>query len=491
MKLKELLQGVDVLELQGSAEVEIDRITVDSRQGGANTLFVAVPGTARDGAEFIDVAIDKGARAVVSEREQKSPRTTHVRVSNARQALAVIAANFWGQPARSLQLIGVTGTSGKTTATKMIESILDATGEPVGLIGTIAYRAGNVREVADRTTPDASVLQAWFARMVAQGVSRAVMEVSSHALVQQRVHGVPFAAAVFMNLSRDHLDYHRDMEDYFAAKKILFEQIDRSRRTAVINVDDEWGRRLIEEIGDAALTFGTSADADIRPAADFSVGMEGLRGTLETPAGPVKVDSPLMGHPNLSNWMAAVGAAIAVGIETDAIERGIASLPSVDGRFERVSVEGSDASVIVDYAHKPDALEKLLATSRTIAGDRRVVLVFGCGGDRDQGKRPLMGEIAGRMADYTIVTSDNPRSEDPASIIEQVAEGLRLVPGARWESVIDRRAAIERAIEIGQDALVLVAGKGHENYQVIGDQIVHFDDREEVAQVLRQRAAQS
>lgn len=486
MKLKDLLRDVDVIELQGSAEVEIDRITVDSRQGGANTLFVAVPGSARDGADFIDVAIDKGARAVISQREMKSPRVTHVQVSDARRALAVIAANFWGRPADRLSLIGVTGTSGKTTTTKMLESILEATDEPVGLIGTIAYRAGQIREVADRTTPDASVLQAWFAKMVEQNVTRAVMEVSSHALAQGRVWGVPFAAAVFTNLSRDHLDYHRDMDEYFAAKKILFDQIDRSRRSAVVNIDDAWGRKLADELGSSTtITFGRSDQADVRPAADFRVDVDGLHGTVHTPAGDLQISSPLMGHPNLSNWLGAIGAAVAVDIPLETIELGVSALHVVAGRFERVAVEGSEATVIVDYAHKPDALEKLLATAREIAGDRRIVLVFGCGGDRDEGKRPLMGEIAGRDADYTIVTSDNPRSEDPNRIIDQVAEGLRGVQGAQWEAITDRRAAIERAVEFADEALVLVAGKGHENYQVIGDQIIHFDDREEVAQALR------
>lgn len=486
MKLKDLLHDVDVVTLQGSPEIEIDRITVDSRQGGMNTLFIAIPGTARDGADFIDVAVDKGARAVVSQKETRSPRVTHVQVTDARRALATIASNFWGRPAQKLALIGVTGTSGKTTTTKMIESVLEATGEPVGLIGTIAYRAGQIREVADRTTPDASVLQAWFARMLDQGVTRAVMEVSSHALAQERVWGVPFAAAVFTNLSRDHLDYHRDMDEYFEAKKMLFQQIDPSTRSAVINADDSWGQKLVDELGRSrVITFGRSDGADVRPAADFRVDVEGLHGVVHTPAGDLRLDSPLLGHPNLSNWLAAIGASVAVGVPIETIERGISALDLVAGRFERVSVEGSDATVIVDYAHKPDALEKLLATARDIAGDRRLVLVFGCGGDRDQGKRSVMGAIAGRGADYTIVTSDNPRSEDPARIIDQVAEGLRSVPEAQWEAIVDRRTAIARAIELDQGALVLVAGKGHENYQVIGDQIIHFDDREEVAQALR------
>ncbi|HVR44251.1 MAG TPA: UDP-N-acetylmuramoyl-L-alanyl-D-glutamate--2,6-diaminopimelate ligase [Thermoanaerobaculia bacterium] len=484
MRLRELLDRVEAVAVRADGETAVTSVTSDSREVVSGSVFVAVPGLMVDGAAFIGQALERGAAVVVSQAPQ--PREIPaVQVRDARLALATLASNFHGRPAEKLRLIGVTGTSGKTTTTRMVEAIFDATGSPVGLIGTIEYRAGGVREIADRTTPDAVVLQRWFARMVAEGVEFAVMEVSSHALALRRTHGVPFAAAVFTNLSRDHFDFHRDFDDYFAAKKMLFDQIDRSTRTAVVNGDDEYGVRLAAELGSAAMTFGRDAEHAIHPDEGFEVSILGLHGTLATPAGPVRVDSPLLGWPNLSNWMAAVGAAIAVGIANDAIERGIRSLASVRGRFEKVDA-GEDRAILIDYAHKPDALDKLLRAVRELAPGRRIVLVFGCGGDRDAGKRPLMGEIAARSADTTIITSDNPRSEDPLVIARQIEDGYHAAGRDDCIVVIDRREAIERAVAMaGHDTAVVIAGKGHETYQVIGDQIVHFDDREEVGFALR------
>ncbi|MGH9458723.1 MAG: UDP-N-acetylmuramoyl-L-alanyl-D-glutamate--2,6-diaminopimelate ligase [Thermoanaerobaculia bacterium] len=484
MKLADLLDGVGATAIRAERDLEITSVTADSRQVVRGSLFVAVPGLVVDGSSFIDQALERGAVAVVTERPLHRADAGVVEVRDARIALAVLAANFHGRPAESLRLIGVTGTSGKTTTTKMVESILDATGEPAGLIGTIEYRAGSVREIADRTTPDAVVLHRWFRRMVDEGVRYAVMEVSSHALSLRRTWGVPFAAAVFTNLSRDHFDFHRDFEDYFAAKKLLFDQIDRSRPTAVVNGDDEYGARLAAELGPAAVTYGRGEERAIHPEPGFEVSIRGLRGRLATPAGPVEIDSPLLGWPNLANWMAAIGAALAAGIEREAIERGVRALRSVRGRFERVET-GDDRAVLIDYAHKPDALEKLLRAVRELAPDRKLVVVFGCGGDRDAGKRPIMGGIAARLADRTIITSDNPRSEDPLVIIRQIEDGYREAGRDDCDTIVDRRAAIERAVDLAAaDTVVVVAGKGHETYQVVGDQIVHFDDREEVETAL-------
>lgn len=486
MKLQTLLKGVEVRRVDGDASTDITAVTADSRQCGPGSLFVAVPGFVHDGARFIRDAIERGASSIVSEGGS-GEGAAQIDVVDARTALALIAANFHGRPAEKLSLIGVTGTSGKTTTTKMIESIIEATGTPPGLIGTIEYRAGGIRELADRTTPDAVVLQQWLSRMVSEGVRYAVMEVSSHALALRRTHGLTFAAAVFTNLSRDHFDFHRDFEDYFAAKKMLFDQIDRSRRVAVVNIDDAYGRRLASELGKSALTFGMTDSADIHPSREFFSTIDGLHGTLVTPAGSCSVDSPLIGAPNLSNWMAAAGAAIAAGIDIAVIERGIASLPSVKGRFERIPSD--NGVVLVDYAHKPDALEKLLRAVRELAPERRITLVFGCGGDRDQGKRPLMGEIAAQLADRIILTSDNPRSEDPESILDQIEEGVRRVEGVECVRIQDRRAAIGMSIsEASDDAVVVIAGKGHENYQVVADQIVHFDDREEAELALSKKS---
>jgi UDP-N-acetylmuramoyl-L-alanyl-D-glutamate--2,6-diaminopimelate ligase len=471
MKLRDILPDVDVRPAHGDLDTEISAVTADSRLVKPGSLFVAVPGLQTDGAKFVDQAIAKGAAAVV------------VPTDDARKAVAIIAANFYGHPADKLSLVGVTGTSGKTTTTKMIESILDAhakgTDEAVGLIGTIEYRAGDERLTADRTTPDAVVLQEWFAKMADAGVRHAVMEVSSHALALDRTYGIKFSAAVFTNLSRDHFDFHKDFDDYFAAKRILFGQIPNAR-AAVVNRDDPYGRRLIEDLGDA-ITFGMS-DADITPAPGFEVSVGGLRGKLRTPIGDISVESNLLGSPNLSNWMAAVGAAIVVGIGREAIEGGIRNLESVRGRFERVASK-CGPTVIVDYAHKPDALEKLLRAVRDVAPEHELVLVFGCGGDRDKGKRPQMGEIAIRLADKVIVTSDNPRSENPDAIIDDITRGRQM------RRITDRREAIARAIEEANDEQVIViAGKGHETYQVVGDRIIHFDDREEAELALKKRA---
>lgn len=482
MRLKEMLRDVPVRS--GDGDAEITSVTADSRLVVPGALFVAVPGFKTDGAKFIDAAVRKGAAAIVSELSGVIAPVA-VQVDDARAALALISANFYNRPADKLSIIGVTGTSGKTTTTKMIESILDASGQPVGLIGTIEYRAGEERLTADRTTPDAAVLQQWFAKMVGAGVRHAVMEVSSHALALKRTHGIRFAAAVFTNLSQDHLDFHKDFEDYFAAKRILFDQIDRSRKTAVVNIDDQYGRRLANELGDTAVTFGRQSNADIHPLDGFEISVRGLHGRIATPAGDVRVASKLLGAPNLYNWLGAVGAALSVGIDIATIEAGIRNLATVRGRFEYVASDEGPA-VIVDYAHKPDALEKLLLAVRGLASGRRVIVLFGCGGDRDRDKRPMMGAVAARLADQTILTSDNPRGEKPEAILDDIERGM--AGASNYTRVTDRREAIARTIaEAEDDDVIVIAGKGHESYQVVGDQVLHFDDREEAERALRSR----
>jgi len=491
MKLRDLLRGVPVRASHGNLDVEISAVVADSRLAVRGSLFVAIPGLQHDGAKFVPSAIEKGAVAVVcgaaasqaADDGLRARRSTYIEVDDPRAALALIAANFYGRPADKLSLVGVTGTSGKTTTTRMIESIFDASGKPVGLIGTIEYRAGDERLMADRTTPDAVILHQWFAKMVEAGVKHAVMEVSSHALALERTFGIRFAAAVFTNLSQDHFDFHKDFEDYYAAKRTLFDQIENANH-AVINADDAYGRRLIKELGPKPITFGERGD--IRPAKGFEISTRGLRGTLHSPAGDIRVDSPLLGRPNLYNWMAAAGAAIVVGIKQRQIEAGMRNLRLVRGRFEYVESDGGPA-VIVDYAHKPDALEKLLHAVRDLAGKKRVVVVFGCGGDRDRDKRPKMGRIATELADFTILTSDNPRSEKPDAIIDDIERGAR-AGGGKYIRITDRRQAIARAIdEASDDDIIVIAGKGHESYQVVGDQVMHFDDREEAELVLKKR----
>src|SRR5216684_1208879 len=479
MRLRDVMK--DVPARGGDRDVEITSVTADSRLVVPGALFVAVPGFKTDGAKFIDAAVSKGAAAIVSE----SAVASSIHVDDARAALSLIAANFYGRPAEKLSLIGVTGTSGKTTTTKMIESVFDAAGGPVGLVGTIEYRAGEERLTADRTTPDAVVLQQWFAKMVDAGVRRAVMEVSSHALALKRTHGIRFAAAVFTNLSQDHFDFHKDFEDYFATKRILFDQIDRSRKTAIVNIDDEYGRRLANELGDCIVTFGRQSNADIHPLDGFEISVRGLHGRIATPAGDVHVESKLLGAPNLYNWLGAVGAALSVGIDTATIEAGIRNLAAVRGRFEYVASDDGP-TVIVDYAHKPDALDKLLLAVRDLASGRRLIVLFGCGGDRDRDKRPMMGAIAARLADQTVLTSDNPRGEKPEAILDDIERGM--AGAANYARITDRREAIARTIaEALDDDVIVIAGKGHESYQVVGDQILHFDDREEAERALKTR----
>ncbi|PYQ52591.1 MAG: UDP-N-acetylmuramoyl-L-alanyl-D-glutamate--2,6-diaminopimelate ligase [Acidobacteria bacterium] len=483
MKLRDLLRDVPVRESRGNLDIDISAVAADSRLAVRGSLFVAIPGLQHDGARFIPSAIEKGAAAIVSGGQPPTAVHNWIRVDDPRAALALIAANFYGHPADKLSLVGVTGTSGKTTTTKMLESIFDASGKPAGLIGTIEYRAGDERLMADRTTPDAVVLQQWFAKMVEARVRHAVMEVSSHALALKRTFGVRFAAAVFTNLSQDHFDFHKDFEDYFAAKRTLFDQIESSNH-AVINADDAYGRRLIKELGPKPVTFGQRGD--IQPAEGFEISTRGLRGTLHSPTGDIRVDSALLGRPNLYNWMAAAGAAIVVGMTHRHIEAGIRNLRLVRGRFEYVESDGGP-TVIVDYAHKPDALEKLLHAVRDLAGKKRVVVLFGCGGDRDRDKRPKMGKIATELADFTILTSDNPRSEKPDAIIDDIERGAR-GGGGKYVRITDRREAIARAIhEASDDDVIVIAGKGHESYQVVGDQVIHFDDREEAELVLKKR----
>jgi UDP-N-acetylmuramoyl-L-alanyl-D-glutamate--2,6-diaminopimelate ligase len=477
---------VEPIAVRGPAGTEITTVVCDSRLVRDGSLFVAVPGFQFDGASFIDTAVKRGAAAVVTERRGLDLPVPVVEVESARTALALVSAEIFGRPAERLSLIGVTGTSGKTTTTKMIEMLLEQTGEPVGLIGTIEYRAGATREIADRTTPDATVLQQWFRAMVDAGVTRAVMEVSSHALALGRTHGVPFAAAVFTNLSRDHFDFHRNFDDYYETKRKLFAQIDRTKRCAVVNVDDDHGARLARELGDCVVSFGRGSGADIHPTGGFEASLDGLSGTIGTPTGPVRIESSLIGMPNLYNWMGAIGAAQAVGVDNEAIEAGVRALPVVRGRFERVEVPEAK-TVLIDYAHKPDALEKLLRAVRDLAPGRRVTLVFGCGGDRDRGKRSEMGEIAGHLADFSILTSDNPRNENPEVIVREIEAGIERVPDAKYEKVIDRRQAIHRALSTsGNGDVIVIAGKGHESYQVVGDRVIHFDDREEVGEFYKE-----
>jgi UDP-N-acetylmuramoyl-L-alanyl-D-glutamate--2,6-diaminopimelate ligase len=492
MTLSALLQGVTVTKMfhllygkhAPTQEIEIRALRYDSRKVREGDVFVAIRGSESDGHRFLPDALSAGAKVVVVEDDAAvhdslclHQGAVKIVVPDARRALAVMSANITGHPARRLTLIGVTGTNGKTTTTYLIKAILEAAGQRVGLIGTTGIMIGTERLPATHTTPESLELHRLFLDMADQGCTAAVMEVSSHALALSRVYGVSFAAGVFTNLTRDHLDFHGSMDAYASAKQRLFQGLEPGA-AAVINADDPAADRMVAGTRARIVRYGIHAGADVS-ADGIVTRMDGTRFTLKGGVSQ-ELRSVLVGDFNVQNILAACAAGMALGVSGDAIARGIAAAPAVRGRFERVqTVNGRTA--IIDYAHTPDALEHCLRTIRRLLpeGGGRIITVFGCGGNRDRGKRPAMGRIAGDLSDVTIVTSDNPRREDPRAIIGEILEGVP--PGAIVETEPDRRAAIRRGLDLaGPGDVVLVAGKGHETYQVIGDTRLHFDDREEV-----------
>jgi UDP-N-acetylmuramoyl-L-alanyl-D-glutamate--2,6-diaminopimelate ligase len=489
VKLNELLRRLPDAELTGEGVVEVSEVTHDSRRVSSGSLFVAIHGLVTDGNQFVDQARKKGAAAIVSELPPR-PGGTWVKVVDARLALAVLSAAALGDPAEKLGLVGVTGTNGKTTTTHLIDAVLRTAGEKVGLVGTVHYRIGDRLTTAVRTTPESSDLQALFREMVDAGCRRAVLEVSSHSLELKRVHGCRFEVAVFTNLTRDHLDFHGDMDRYFEAKRRLFDTLLREDGRAILNADDDRVAELASASRAPVWTYGHAparAGAGKRPdihASNIRLSLDGSRFAVRTPVGPVEIHSPLLGRFNVSNLLAALGATLALGVPKDVAAAGLASLPGVPGRLERVNA-GQDFAVIVDYAHTDDALKNLLETVREL-GPRRVITVFGCGGDRDRTKRPLMGAVASRLSDAVIVTSDNPRSEPPEAIIEEIRRGMPAGRGADVLSIVDRRDAIARALEMARTGVaVVIAGKGHETSQTLRDRTVPFDDRQVVRDILR------
>jgi len=471
-------------------------IAYDSRQVARGQVFVALKGLRADGAAFARQAIERGAAAIVS--EQPAPPGVNIpwaTVEDARLALALLAAAFYRHPSADMRVVGITGTNGKTTTAYLIASIFEAADIRCGVLGTVAYRIGpgenDVREAA-RTTPEAPDVQGLLREMVDRGCGACAMEVSSHALSLRRVDGMTFAAGVFTNLTRDHLDFHEDMEAYFQAKRRLFEMLPRDA-PSLINIDDPRGGALAEA-GGRPITYAINRPADIAPG-PLSFSLEGLSFDVRTPRGTVHVRSKLVGRPNVYNILAAISTATALDVPFDAIERGLQALDGVPGRFQVVSGAKDEVTVVVDYAHTDDALRNLLETARPLARGR-LITVFGCGGDRDRTKRPLMGAVAGRLSDLIVITSDNPRSEDPARIIEEIQRGItsdtRRDSEQRLMAIVDRRDAIAKAIELAHPGdLVLIAGKGHEKYQVIGDRVQPFDDVAVAREALTRRRTNS
>jgi UDP-N-acetylmuramoyl-L-alanyl-D-glutamate--2,6-diaminopimelate ligase len=473
-------------------------IAYDSRHVKPGAIFVALRGVHADGARFVPQAIADGAAAVVAESAPPAGiAVPWVKVPNARAALAELAAEFYGRPSEELAVVGITGTNGKTTTSYLLAAIFEAAGVACGRIGTIGYLIGGREQHASRTTPEAPELQHMLREMAGAGMGACVMEVSSHALALRRVDQLRFAAGVFTNLTRDHLDFHGDMESYFGAKRRLFELLPDGA-VGVINVDDRRGADLVAA-SRRPVTYAIDAAADVRPG-PLSFSLDGLSFEARTPRGTVHVRSPLVGRPNAYNILAAVGAAMALDLPFSAIEAGIKGLAHVPGRFQVVSNPADDVRVIVDYAHTDDALKNLLETARPMAMGR-VVTVFGAGGDRDRTKRPLMGAVAARLSDLVIVTSDNPRTEDPERIIDEVRRGIimpaeRLAPkgqkGTPSLAIVDRAEAIEKAIKDARAGdLILLAGKGHEKYQVIGDREIPFDDVDVARAALARRRSRT
>ncbi|WP_243370065.1 UDP-N-acetylmuramoyl-L-alanyl-D-glutamate--2,6-diaminopimelate ligase [Geotalea sp. SG265] len=505
MRLSQLIKSVTVREVGAHDDPEITGLYYDSRKVQPGGLFFALKGVASDGFAFIEAAKNAGAAAVVIEDERTPLDIAWVRVADGRLAMSRMAAAFYGDPSSRVPLVGITGTNGKTTTTYLLESIMGAAGMPAAVLGTVNYRFGEISIPAPNTTPESVDLQQTLRTMVDAGAKGIVMEVSSHALQQRRVDGCSFDVGVFSNLTRDHLDYHLDMESYLESKTRLFSELlvpdgQKTRRHAVINTDDDYGQRIAQRAACPVLTYGVAGKADIS-AENVVFSVTGISCTLKTPNGSIDVQSRLVGRFNLYNIMAAAGAAVALGLPLAVIRNGLERHGQVPGRLERVEND-LGVTVLVDYAHTGDALENVLRTMIELK-QGRIITVFGCGGDRDKGKRPIMGEIAGRYSDLSIITSDNPRTEDPAAIIAQVREGIvglgireytaqnaLLFDEKGFVALEQRQDAIILAIAASRPGdIILLAGKGHEDYQIIGKEKFHFDDREVAAQACRERTA--
>ncbi len=473
-------------------DVACSGVTHDSRQAQPGCVFVAFPGLKADGAVFAPQAIAAGAVAVVAERVAEGPvAVPWIVVGDARLALALLAAEFFGHPSRRMKVVGITGTNGKTTTSYLMQAIFEAAGIRCGLMGTVTYRIGDKEFAATRTTPEAPDVQGLMRQMVDAGCGACVMEVSSHALALRRVDGVRFAAAVFTNLTRDHLDFHGDMETYFAAKRRLFEMLPPDA-PAAINADDPRSGTLLDLAG-RPVTYAINKAADVSPS-PLSFALDGLAFDVRMPQGVARVKSKLVGKPNVYNILAAAGVTAALGVPVDAIEHGLNLLPGVPGRFELATSPADDITVVIDYAHTDDALRNLLETARPLAS-RRLITVFGAGGDRDKTKRPLMGMVAARLSDVVVITSDNPRSEDPARIIEEVKRGAdpeTRQGNAEVLAIADRREAILNAVgRASRGDVVLIAGKGHEKYQEIDGRVTPFDDVAVAREALEARRVKS
>ncbi|AAK80087.1 UDP-N-acetylmuramoyl-L-alanyl-D-glutamate--2,6-diaminopimelate ligase [Clostridium acetobutylicum] len=480
MKLKKIIGDVKYELICGDLNVEIDNLNYDSRKVNEKGLFFCIEGYTSDGHDFIDKAVEKGADVIVCTKvPKKLPNCTVVKVEDGRKAMAVMGANFYDNPSHKLKLIGITGTNGKTTSTYMMKSMLESSGYKVGLIGTIANYIGDKKIESHRTTPESLELQKLFSDMVHDKIDYCVMEVSSHSLYLDRVYGIVFEEGIFTNLTQDHLDFHKTFENYYKAKMILFKNSKRS----IINIDDKYGERVFKDAGNDKITYGLTEKADLKAenlkmtsrGTEFDLCYRGLREH-------VKINIP--GKYNVYNALGSVAACLNEGISIEKVKDGLNKLSSVPGRCEIVTHNTNlDFDVVLDYAHTPDGLEKVLKASREFTKGR-LISVFGCGGDRDKTKRPIMGEIGSKLSDIAVITSDNPRSENPEEIIKDIVQGIKT---DNYVIVENRKEAIKKAMLMAKkDDVIVLAGKGHENYQILGDKTIHFDEKEIVSEFIKE-----
>jgi UDP-N-acetylmuramoyl-L-alanyl-D-glutamate--2,6-diaminopimelate ligase len=491
MPVSELLAALPEKTVVGALPAAVRGIRADSRKVAPGDCFVAVPGLRQDGRRFVPEALQRGATLLVTEGPAlPEAAVAQILVPSARTALGRLAAAYYQHPSRRLTIVGITGTNGKTTTSYLVEALLQARGLRTGVIGTIQYRVGDRSLPAGQTTPEALELQSLLASMYTSGVRGVAMEVSSHALALARVDEVAFDVGVFTNLTQDHLDFHGTLDDYRRAKRRLFELLERSTkptRAAVVNSDDPSGAEMTRGLVLPVVTFGIRPPAAVR-ALHWQSGLDGVQLTATTPSGPLELCSPLIGEHNVMNLLGAVATGLALGLGPEVVAGTLAGVGTVPGRFEQVR-SGQPFLVVVDYAHTPDALERVLGTARKLTGGRLGV-VFGCGGDRDRSKRPIMGALAARLADRVWLTSDNPRSERPEAIIDEIAAGVPAADAgsSRLVREADRRAAIAAALGWAQPGdTVVIAGKGHESYQIVGTAVLPFDDRDVARQILRER----
>ncbi|WP_234119952.1 UDP-N-acetylmuramoyl-L-alanyl-D-glutamate--2,6-diaminopimelate ligase [Clostridium hydrogenum] len=480
MKLKEILAGVSYELINGSVDEEITNMHYDSRKIEQNGLFFCIEGYETDGHKYIGKALENGAKAIICTKVPENiTNAAVIKVEDGRKAMSLLSANFYGNPAKKLKLIGITGTNGKTTSTYIMKSMLENAGYKVGLVGTIANYIGDKKIESHRTTPESMELQKLFHDMVEAGIEYCVMEVSSHSLYLNRVFGITFNEGIFTNLTRDHLDFHKTFENYYKAKMILFE----NSKNSIINIDNEYGKKVFNDVKNSKITYGIENEADVR-AENINMSSKGTSFDLNYNGNKISAFVSIPGKYNVYNALCSAAACLNEGISLEKVKLGLEKLASVPGRCEIVTNKYNlKFDVIVDYAHTPDGLMNILSTAREFTKGR-LISVFGCGGDRDKTKRPIMGEIGSKMSDIAIITSDNPRSEKPEEIIRDITAGIKK---DNYVTIENREEAIKEALKMAkEDDVIVLAGKGHEDYQILKDKTIHFDEREVIAKLIKE-----